>query len=221
MSQTNNPYLKTELAHFMHTFKRQPLMLVKAKDSHVWDAKGRKYLDFYSGLAVCGVGHNNASVVRAIKRQADKLLHSSNFFYTEPQSNVAKALTARYKGSRVFLSNSGAEANELAIKLARLWATRNNKTGREIITFENAFHGRTLATTTASWGRSRSNDVFEPLPTGFVQAPYNDLEKTKATVTKNTIAIMLEPIQGEGGINIASKDFFRASPNSAPRKTCS
>ncbi len=203
-----NPYLDKELKHFLYTFKRQPLLIAKAKDSYVWDSKGKKYLDFYSGLAVCGVGHNNPNVVRAVQKQAAKLLHSSNYFYTEPQSNLARELTARYKGSRVFFSNSGAEANELAIKLARLWATKNNKPGRDIITFENAFHGRTLATTTASWGRTRSNDVFEPLPAGFSKAPYNDLDATRKLVNENTIAIMLEPVQGEGGINIASDEFM-------------
>ena len=110
----------------MYTFKRQPLLLVKAKGSHVWDQSGRKYLDFYSGLAVCGIGHNDDRVVAAIKRQASQLLHSSNFFYTRPQLDLAKALTARYQGSRVFLSNSGAEANELAIKLARLWLSTSS-----------------------------------------------------------------------------------------------
>lgn len=208
MSKIENPFLQHELKHFMHTFKRQPLMISKAKGSYVWDSKGKKYLDFFSGLAVCGIGHNNANVVRAIQKQASRLLHSSNFFYTQPQSDLAEALTKLYAGSKVFFSNSGAEANELAIKLARLWATRTNKPGREIITFENAFHGRTLATTTASWGRTRSNDAYEPLPAGFAQAPYNDLARTMAAVTVNTIAIMLEPVQGEGGINIATKDFL-------------
>src|SRR5258708_22855042 len=167
MSQDTNPYLKLELKHFLHTFKRQPLWLVKARDSYVWDKNGRKYLDFFSGLAVCGVGHNNQKVVRAIQKQAAALLHSSNFFYTTPQINLAKAITARFKDSRVFFSNSGAEANELAIKLARLWAAKNNKPGREILTFHNAFHGRTLATMAASQGKNRSTDFFEPLPAGF------------------------------------------------------
>jgi acetylornithine/succinyldiaminopimelate/putrescine aminotransferase len=148
-------------------------------------------------------------VVGAIKRQADKLLHSSNYFYTQPQMDLAKALTARYKGSKVFFSNSGAEANETAIKLARLWAAKNGKPGRDIITFENAFHGRTLATATASWGNSRNNHFFEPLPRGFKSVPYNDLDALTRTVTDDTIAIMLEPIQGESGINIATPEFLR------------
>ncbi|MCG3205494.1 MAG: Acetylornithine aminotransferase [Elusimicrobia bacterium] len=204
----NNPFAEKELKHFLHTFKRQPLLIAKAKGALVWDNHGKKYFDFFSGLAVCGVGHNHPKVVQAIRSQAGKVLHSSNYFYTHPQMQLAESLTRRYEGSRVFFSNSGAEANELAIKLARLWATRNNKPGREIITFENAFHGRTLATTTASWGRSRSNDVFEPLPQGFHQSPFNDLEKLKQAVTTNTIAILLEPVQGEGGINIATPEFM-------------
>jgi predicted acetylornithine/succinylornithine family transaminase len=209
MKTQTNPFLKTELKHFLHTFKRQPLLLTKAKGSNVWDSRGRKYLDFFSGLAVCGVGHNNSNVIKAVRAQAGKLIHSSNYFYTEPQSALAKALTAKYKGSRVFFANSGAESNELAIKLARLWAAKNKKPGRDIITFQNAFHGRTLATAAASRGKNRSHDVFEPLPKGFKAVPYNDLEKTKRAIDKNTIAILVEPVQGEGGIHIASKEFFR------------
>jgi predicted acetylornithine/succinylornithine family transaminase len=203
-----NPYFKDEQKYFLNTFKRQPLLLVKAKDSTVWDAKGKSYLDFYSGIAVCGVGHNHPAIVKAIKKQADKLLHSSNYFYTEPQMKLAKAITAKYNGSKVFFSNSGAEANEAAIKLARLWATQHNKPGRDILTFENAFHGRTLATSTASWGNSRNNHFFEPLPKGFRSVPYNDLDALKKSVDDNTIAVLLEPIQGEGGINIASPEFL-------------
>jgi acetylornithine/N-succinyldiaminopimelate aminotransferase len=205
-----NPYLKTELKYFLHTFKRQPLLIARGKGPYVWDEKGRKYFDFYSGLAVCGVGHTNVNVVTAIERQSRLLLHSSNFFYTKPQIEMAKALTSRWNGSRVFFSNSGAEANELAIKLARLWATRHNKPGRDIISFHNSFHGRTLATTTASGGLSRAtNSVFRPLPAGFLSVPFNNLERVKKAITKKTIALLVEPVQGEGGINVASPSFFR------------
>ncbi len=151
-----NPYFKTEQKFFLHTFKRQPLLLVKARGSWVWDVKGKKYLDFFSGLAVCGVGHNHPYIRKAIHYQTDHILHASNYFYTKPQLNLAARLTSRYPGSRVFLSNSGAEANECAIKLARLWAANNKKEGREIIVFENAFHGRTLATAAASQGQKPS-----------------------------------------------------------------
>ena len=209
MKIKKNPYLADELKFFLHTFKRQPLMLVRAKGSRVWDDKGRPYFDFFSGIAVCSVGHNNPGVVSAIHKQADALLHSSNYFYTPPQTKLAKALTARYRGSRVFFANSGAEANELAIKLARLWATKAGKPGREIVTFLNAFHGRTLATAAASQGMNRTHHLFEPMPAGFKAVPFNDLAAVRAAVTDQTIAIMVEPIQGEGGINIASSEFFK------------
>jgi len=207
--KTTNPYLKSELRTFMHTFKRQPLLLVKARNSQVWDEKGRMYYDFFSGLAVCGIGHNNARVMAAAQRQIGALLHSSNFFYTRPQTAVAKAITARYPGTRVFLANSGAEANELAIKLSRLWATKEGKPGREIITFMNAFHGRTLATAAASQGSNRTHHYFEPLPAGFKAVPFNDLDATRAAVSEDTIAILVEPVQGEGGINIATPAFLK------------
>lgn len=209
MSTDKNPFVETELKYFLHTFKRQPLLIKKASGTYVWDSTGKKYLDFFSGLAVCGVGHNNKNVVKAVQKQAALLLHSSNFFYTDPQMAMAKAITARYKNSKVFLCNSGAEANELAIKLSRLWAGKNNKPGRDIVVFENAFHGRTLYTAAASQGKNRTNAAYEPLPKEFIAVPYNDLDAVKRAVTENTIGIMLEPVQGEGGINIATKEFFQ------------
>jgi len=208
--KTPNPYLQRELKHFLYTFKRMPLLLKRGRGAQVWDEKGRKYYDFFSGIAVCGVGHNHPKVVKAIQRQAGNLLHCSNYFYTEPQLSLAKTLTSRLLSSRVFFSNSGAEANELAIKLARLWAEKHHKPGREILTFLNSFHGRTLATAAASGGMYRaSNQVFHPLPAGFKSVPFNDLEKVKRAITKKTIAIMVEPIQGEGGIHIATRSFLK------------
>ncbi|MFN0118252.1 MAG: aspartate aminotransferase family protein [Elusimicrobiota bacterium] len=210
-NKTKNPYLEKELEVFMHTFKRQPLLIKKAKGSWVWDESGKKYLDFYSGIAVCGVGHSNKNIVNAIKKQAELLIHSSNFFYTQPQFKYAQELTRKWKNSKVFFSNTGAEANELCIKLARLWATKENKKGREIITFQNAFHGRTIATSTASWGKTRSNSVYEPLLEGFKSVPYNDLTALTNAINENTIAVMMEPVQGEGGINIASETFLEGT----------
>lgn len=204
-----NPYEAKELKYFLHTFKRQPTLLTKASGPYVWDANGKKYFDFFSGLAVCGVGHNHPKIKAAIHKQTERLLHVSNHFYTEPQSQLAQMLTARYKGSKVFFSNSGAEANEMAIKLARLWASHEKKKGRTIITFSNAFHGRTLATVTASGKTGGTNRVFAPFPAGFVTVPFNDLAALKKAVNNKTIAIMLEPIQGEGGINIATRAFMK------------
>jgi acetylornithine/succinyldiaminopimelate/putrescine aminotransferase len=156
------------------------------------------------------VGHANKKVVRAIQKQCAQLIHSSNFFYTHPQTDLAQALTAKWSGSKVFFTNSGAEANELAIKLARLWATKKNKPGRDIISFHNSFHGRTLATAAASGGLSRgTNAAFKPLPAGFISVPFNNIDAVKKTITKKTIAILVEPVQGEGGINIASPAFLR------------
>ncbi len=204
-----NPYLATELKYFLHTFRRQPLLLKRARGSEVWDARGKRYLDFYSGLAVCGIGHNNDRVVRAIRRQSAALVHSSNYFYTRPQLELAKALTAKLPGSRAFFGNSGAEANEWAIKLARLWAFNNRKGGREIIGFTGSFHGRTLATLAASGTTSAANAIFKPLPPGFRHVHFNDLERLRQAAGSRTIAIILEPIQGEGGVNIASPNFLR------------
>ena len=138
MKKDHNPYLELEKKYFLYTFKRQPILVKKAHGSYIWDEKGKRYLDFYSGIAVCGVGHTNKNVVKAIQRQAAQLIHSSNYFYTQPQMDVAKLITSKWAGSRVFFSNSGAEANETAIKLARLWGHHNKKPGRDIISFENA-----------------------------------------------------------------------------------
>lgn len=213
-----NPYLKTELKYFLHTFWRQPILVQKARGSRVWDENGRRYFDFFSGLAVCGVGHNNDAVVRAVRRQAGRVLHTSNYFYTQPQMRLAEALTKRVPGSRVFFSNSGAEANELAIKLARLWATHQKKPGREIVTFRNAFHGRTLATSAASaWGRD-ANRFFQPTPRGFKSVPFNDLGRAIKAIGRKTIAVMIEPVQGEGGINIAARPFLRGLAAACRRK---
>lgn len=198
-----------ELKYFMHTFKREPLLLKVARGAFVWDIAGKKYLDFFSGLAVCGIGHNHPRIVSAIKKQSERLLHVSNYFYTLPQMALAKALTARLPGSRVFFCNSGAEANELAIKLARLWAHNQNKKGREIITLEDSFHGRTIATSAASGSKGKSKELFGPLPGGFKTVPFNDLGRLKTAVTRSTIAVMVEPVQGEAGIKIASREFLQ------------
>lgn len=206
---SKNPYVKTELKYFLHTFKRWPLFITKAKGIYVWDKTGKKYIDFFSGLAVCGVGHVHPRVKAAIQKQADRLLHVSNYFYTQPLMDAAKELTGRYQGTKVFFSNSGAEANEAAVKFARLWAAKTNKKGREIITFSGSFHGRTLAMVAASDPKNRSNGVFAPYPTGFRHCRFNDLIDLRKAVNSKTIAIMLEPIQGEGGINIASRPFMK------------
>lgn len=181
------------------------LALVRGKGSKVWDADGNGYLDFLSGISVVNVGHCHPRVVRAIRAQAGTLMHVSNLYFNEHQPRLAKELAARSLGGKCFFCNSGAEANEALIKLARLWG---HESGRyEIITFRNSFHGRTLATLTAT-GQAKVQDGFEPLPAGFVYADYNDLDSVRAAVTDKTVAVLVEAVQGEGGVRPATGAFM-------------
>ncbi|HHT9129852.1 MAG TPA: aspartate aminotransferase family protein [Candidatus Brocadiaceae bacterium] len=185
---------------------RNPILLLKASGVDVWDAEGKRYLDLFSGWAVSLLGHCHPNVVKTIQNQAAKLQHAPNIYYTEPQGLLAKYISEKSFGGQCFFCNSGAEANEAAIKLARI---HNSNTGKyKIITFSNSFHGRTLATVTAT-AQPKYHKGFAPLVEGFFYVPFNDLEALKKAVDDKTCAIMLEPIQGEGGINIASKDFLQ------------
>lgn len=192
--------------YILNTYKRQPLLLVKGKGAYVWDSSGKKYLDFFSGLAVNNVGNCHPKIVKAIRQQAGLLLHTSNIYYTEPMLAVAKIL-GDYFGGKVFFCNSGAEANEAAIKLARKWGNKNG--GRfEIITMRNSFHGRTLTTITAT-GQEKYQRGFEPLTQGFKYAEFNNLSSVEKLISAKTGAIMVEPIQGEGGVNIGEISFIK------------
>jgi acetylornithine/N-succinyldiaminopimelate aminotransferase len=192
--------------YIFSTYKRQPLLLVKGKGSWVWDSAGNKYLDFFSGLAVNNLGNSHAKIVKAIKAQAGTIMHTSNIFMTEPMLEVAKLLSEHF-GGKTFFCNSGAEANEAAIKLARKWGSENG--GKfEIITMEESFHGRTLTTITAT-GQTKYQKGFEPLTPGFKYAKFNDLGAVQKLITKKTCAIMVEPIQGEGGVNIGEISFIK------------
>ena len=192
--------------YIMNTYKRFPLCLKKAKGAKVWDIDGNEYLDFFPGWAVSGIGHCHPRVVSAIKKQSKELLHVSNNYYSEMQARLAKTIIKNSFTGKVFFGNSGAEANEAAIKLARKYG---HSAGRfEIITMNKSFHGRTLATITAT-GQDKVKLGFEPLPQGFIHIPFNDLEALKEAITDRTIAIMLEPIQCEGGINIAGKEYIK------------
>ena len=192
--------------YIFSTYKRQPLLLVKAKGSWVWDSDGNKYLDFFSGLAVNNLGNSHPKVVKAIKEQAGTIMHTSNIFMTAPMLEVAKILGEHF-GGKVFFCNSGAEANEAAIKLARKWGSENG--GKfEIITMEESFHGRTLTTITAT-GQTKYQKGFEPLTPGFKYAKFNDLGSVQKLITKKTCAILVEPIQGEGGVNIGEISFIK------------
>lgn len=193
----------------MNTYGRLPLALVKGEGSKVWDADGKEYLDFVGGLAVTSLGHCPPQVVNAIKEQCETLLHCSNLYWIEPQVELAQLLVENSQLDKVFFANSGAEANEGAIKLARKYAKENIGADKyEIITMNKSFHGRTLATLTAT-GQEKFHQGFDPLPEGFKYVPYNDLEALKNAVSEKTCAIMLEPIQGEGGVHVADEAYLQ------------
>lgn len=197
----------------MNTYGRLPMALVKGEGCRVWDAEGKSYLDFVAGLAVNSLGHCHPNVVNAIREQAGKLIHCSNIYWIEPQVALAKLLTEHSCFNKVFFSNSGAEANEGAIKLARKYSKMKFGEERyEIITMTRSFHGRTLATLAAT-GQKKYQQGFAPIPPGFRYAPFNDLDELEQMVTKKTCAIMLEPIQGEGGVNVAERDYLSGIKN--------
>ena len=202
-----------ENKYLMKTYKRYNVSVKKSKGQYVWDENGKKYLDFFSGISVCSFGHGNPAIVSAIKKQLNLFVHCSNVYYSKPQVEVAKALLEKsFKNGRVFLANTGAEANECAIKIARKWGFDNplkDGTKRyEIITFKNSFHGRTLATLAAT-GQEKFHKAFKPLQEKFVFAEFNDINSVKKLINKKTVAIMIELVQGEGGINIANKQFVK------------
>jgi acetylornithine/N-succinyldiaminopimelate aminotransferase len=192
------------------TYARYPILLVRGKGAQVWDMDGKGYLDFVSGLAVCNLGHCHPKVVKAIQDQAEKLIHVSNFYYIEPQIQLASLLCKNSFADKVFFCNSGAEANEGAMKLARKYAKEKMDGGRyEIITMERSFHGRTLATLTAT-AQEKFHKGYSPLMPGFKYIPFNDLEAVRKTIDSKTCAVMLEPIQGEGGVNCPSEGYLKA-----------
>jgi predicted acetylornithine/succinylornithine family transaminase len=196
--------------YLMNTYSRYPLLLIKGRGMKVWSFDGKEFLDFTAGIAVNVLGHCHQKVVIAIQKQAQRLLHVSNLFYIEPQIRLAKLLCTNSFADKVFFCNSGAEANEGAIKLARKYAktTFPEQDRFEIITAINSFHGRTLATLTAT-GQEKFQKGFEPLMPGFKYVPFNDLGALRSAINKKTCAIMLEPIQGEGGIRVPSDDYLK------------
>jgi len=195
--------------NIMGTYRRFPIVLTRGEDVRVWDNNGKEYLDFVAGIAVCSLGHSHPAVVHAITRQAETLMHVSNLYYIEPQIHFARRLVENSFADKVFFCNSGAEANEGAIKLARKYAFDNMTPGRyELITMKDSFHGRTLATITAT-GQKKFQIGFDPLPAGFNYVPFNDLPALEAAVTERTCGVLLEPIQGEGGIIMPDNDYLR------------
>ena len=199
-----------ELEHklFMQTIKRLPVTLVRGKGARVWDTEGKEYLDFVGGWAVNSLGHCHPVVVKALTEQAKTLIQASNQFYTIPQVQLAKLLVDNSCLDRVFFCNSGAEANEGAMKLARRYGKLHLDGAYEIITTHGSFHGRTLATVAAT-GQDKFQQPYIPLPDGFINVDYDSIEAIKAATTNRTCAVMVEPIQGEGGVNVPHDKYLK------------
>jgi acetylornithine/N-succinyldiaminopimelate aminotransferase len=194
--------------YIMSTYKRFPIVLTRGLGVHVWDNDGKSYLDLVGGIAVCALGHSHPRVVEAIKGQVERLTHVSNLYHIENQIHLARLLVENSCLDKAFFCNSGAEANEAAIKLARKYASEKMGGRFELITMQDSFHGRTLATVTAT-GQVRFQTGFSPLPAGFRYVPYNDLDALEAAITEQTCGVMVEPIQGEGGVVIPDPGYMK------------
>jgi len=193
--------------YLMNTYGERKLALVRGSGTKVWDADGVEYLDFFSGISVNNLGHCQPAVVRAIQQQAETLIHVSNLYYIEPQARLAALLSEHCFAKKWFFCNSGAEANETAIKLVRRYWHEQGEDKAEIITTKESFHGRTILTVTAT-GQPKYQQGFEPLAPGFKYVPFNDIKALGNAVSEKTGGIMLEPIQGEGGVNIPAPDYL-------------
>jgi len=206
-----------EKKYFMQTLERVPLTIVRGKGAYVWDEEGKEYLDFVGGWAVNSLGHCHPAVTRALTEQANLLIQTSNQFYTVPQLKLAQLLVENSCLDRVFFGNSGAEANEAAVKLARRYGQLKLSGAYEVITTLESFHGRTLAMVAAT-GQPKFQQSYSPLPTGFVNVAYNDVEAIKSATTERTCAVMVEPIQGEGGVNLPDDGYLAAIRKWCDRK---
>ncbi|MZH46417.1 MAG: aspartate aminotransferase family protein [Nitrospinae bacterium] len=205
----NKSIIQLTEKHVAGTYGRYPIALVKGKGAKVWDKSGKQYIDFVSGLAVDNLGHCHPAVVSAIKKQAETLIHVSNLYHIEPQSRLAEKLTSLSFADKVFFCNSGTEANEGAIKLARRYFfDKGQKERTEIITMNNSFHGRTLGSLSAT-AQKKFHAGFKPLLPGFKYIPFNDLPSARKAITKKTCAILVEPMQGEGGVNIPDPSYLK------------
>jgi predicted acetylornithine/succinylornithine family transaminase len=214
---TNEPTTTTaetmalDKQYVMHTYGRLSVVFVRGEGCFVYDADGKEYLDLVAGIAVNGLGHCHPKVVEAIRKQAGTLIHTSNLYHTVPQPRFAKLLVELSSMDKAFFCNSGAEANEAAIKLARKAAKASGKPDKVgIVTAEQSFHGRTMAAITAT-GQPKYQKSFTPLVPGFSYVPYNDVEALRAAVTDKTCAVMMEPVQGESGVHPATLEFLRAA----------
>ena len=201
-------WISIEQKYYAQTVRRQPVVLVRGQGTRVWDADGKEYLDFVAGWAVDNLGHSHPVITQAIVEQAGTLIQTSNQFYTVPQLMLAELLIDNSCLDRVFFGNSGAEANEGALKLARRYGKLNRDGAYEVITAFNSFHGRTMATVAAT-GQPQMQEAFQPLLPGFVHVDFNDVEAIMNATTDKTAAVMLEPVQGEGGVNIPDDDYLQ------------
>ncbi len=197
-----------EKKYFMPAFKRQPLVLVRGEGNRVWDENGKEYLDFVGGWAVNSLGHCHPVISDALREQSQTLIQVSNHYYTIPQLQLAEALVNNSCLDKVFFCNSGAEANEGAFKLARKYGRMNRNKAYEIITVAGSFHGRTIAAIAAT-GQHKFQNPFVPLPNGFINVEYDSIEAIRQATTELTCAVMLEPIQGESGVNMPDTEYFK------------
>ena len=201
-------WVALEHKYYQGTFKRQPVTFVKGQGTRVWDSDGKVYLDLVAGIAVNVLGHCHPAIVKAVQEQVTQLVHVSNLYYNTRQIELAEQLGQLSNGMRSFFSNSGAEANEGAIKLARKFGRVHKNGAYEVISMERSFHGRTLATTAAT-GQAFYQATWIPLPDGFKQVPFNDLDALKAAISEKTVAVLLEAVQGEGGIWSGSPAYIQ------------
>ncbi len=204
---TKNEFITASEKVLMNTYKRVPVVFVEGKDCTLIDSEGKKYLDMVGGLAASGMGHSPDFLVEAIHKQATQLMHVTNYYWNEPQYDLAKLLVDHSFADKVFFCNSGAEANEAAIKLARIYGYKKfDKPKSEIITVSESFHGRTLGTLSAT-ANENYRVGYKPLPGGFKEVPFNDVKALEEAISENTCAIMFEPLQGEGGLTPATQEF--------------
>ena len=198
-----------ESKYYMHAANRYPMVIEKGEGTKLWDTNGNEYLDFTSGWAVNNIGHSNKVVADAIEQQSKTLLQTSNVFYTIPQLKLAEILIENSVLDKIFICNSGAEANEGAIKLARKWGKINKNGASKILTAYNSFHGRTISTLAAT-GQPKYHETFMPVTEGFDYFELNNLDSLKDKIDDDTVGIMIEVVQGEGGVNICSQDFIKS-----------
>lgn len=205
-----NEIIDMDKKYFMNTFgNRTPVCFDHGKGINLWDIEGKKYFDFLGGIAVSAVGHSHPKLVNAIQIQAEKFIHCSNLYYIEPQAKLAKLLVENSCADKVFFANSGAEANEGAIKLARIYFKKKGMPEKfEIVTLDKSFHGRTLATIAAT-GQDKYQKNYSPLTPKFLKVPINDLDALEKAINGNTCAVMIEPIQGESGVNLTTKEYMQ------------